>query len=100
MAHILVTGWTPQHQGNEMLKVTTSKDKPAYPDFIKKTNNWMVISPEGMIKTYAVYECPDDKILDGIKAIGRRYTYYTQVEGYKYYPEVLFDAQDIINMFL
>jgi hypothetical protein len=60
----------------------------------------MVISPEGMIKTYAVYECPDDKILDGIKAIGRRYTYYTQVEGYKYYPEILFDAQDIINMFL
>ncbi|MHA2392059.1 MAG: hypothetical protein ACXAEX_08810 [Promethearchaeota archaeon] len=100
MAHILVTGWTPQHQGDEMLKVTTSKDKPPYPDFIKKTNNWMVISQDGMIKTYAVYECPDDKILDGMKALGRRYTYYTQVEGYKYYPEVLFDAQEIINMFL
>jgi hypothetical protein len=36
MAHILVTGWTPQHQGNEMLKVTTSKDKPAYPILLKK----------------------------------------------------------------
>jgi hypothetical protein len=60
----------------------------------------MVMSSEGMIKTYSVYDCPDDKILEGLKAIGRRYTVYTQVEGYKYYPEVLFDAQEIIKMFL
>lgn len=100
MAHILVTGWTPQSKGNEMVKVAMAKDKPAYPDFLKKINNWMVVSPDGMIKTYAVYECPDDKILEGMKAIGKRYTMYAQVEGYKYYPEILFDAQEIINMFL
>jgi len=100
MAHILVTGWTPQNKGNEMMKAYASKDKPSYPDFIKKTNHWMVMAPEGMIKTYAVYECPDDKIIDGLKAIGKRYTLYAQVEGYKYYPEVLFDAQEVIKMFL
>ena len=100
MAHIMVTGWTPQNQGNEMIKVYTSKDKPAYPDFIKRVQHWMVISPEGMIKTYAVYECPDDKVMDGLKAIGRRYTLYTQVEGYRYYPEVLFDAQEMVKSFL
>ncbi|MFW9826345.1 MAG: hypothetical protein ACFFEY_01855 [Candidatus Thorarchaeota archaeon] len=100
MAHILVTGWTPQSKGDEMIKVYTSKDKPAYPDFIKRVHHWMVISPDGMLKTYAIYECPDDKILEGMKAIGRRYSVYAQVEGYKYYPEVLFDAQEIIKMFL
>jgi len=36
------------------------------------------MSPDGMIKTYAVYECPDDKILDGLKSIGKRYTLYAQ----------------------
>ncbi|MFW9782123.1 MAG: hypothetical protein ACFFFB_07555 [Candidatus Heimdallarchaeota archaeon] len=100
MAHILVTGWTPQNKGDEMLKVYMAKDKPAYPEFMKKTQHWIAMSPEGMIKTYAVYECPEDKILEGLKAIGRRYTLYASIEGYRYYPEVLFDAQDIIKMFI
>ena len=100
MANILVTGWMPQNKGNEMLKVYTAKDKPAYPDFMKRVQHWMVISPEGMLKTYAVYECPDDKILEGFKAIGRRYTLYAQVEGYKFHPELLFDAQEMIKMSL
>ncbi|MHA2182400.1 MAG: hypothetical protein ACXAAH_13355 [Promethearchaeota archaeon] len=100
MAHIMVTGWLPQNKGDEMLKVYTAKDKPAYPDFIKRVQHWMVISPEGMLKTYAVYECPDDKILESMTAIGRRYTLYAQVEGYRYYPEVLFDAQEMIKLFL
>jgi len=47
-----------------------------------------------------VYECPDDKILEGFKAIGRRYTLYAQVEGYKFHPELLFDAQEMIKMSL
>jgi hypothetical protein len=100
MAHILVTGWLPQNKGDEMLKVYTSKDKPAYPDFIKRINHWMVISENGMVKTYAIYECSDDKIMEGLKALGRRYTLYAQVEGYKFFPEVLFDAQEIIKMYL
>ena len=100
MAHILVTGWLPQSKGNEMLKVYTAKDKPAYPEYMKRVQHWMVISVEGMIKTYAVYECPNDKILESFQAIGRRYTLYAQVEGYKYYPELLFDAQEMIKMSL
>ena len=100
MAHILVTGWTPQNKGEEMIKVYMSKDKPAYPDFLKKIQHWITNSYEGMTKTYAVYECPDDKVLEGLKAIGRRYTLYATVEGYKYYPEVLFDAQEVIKMYL
>ena len=44
MAHIMVTGWLPQNKSNEMLKVYTAKDKPEYPDFIKRVKHWMVIS--------------------------------------------------------
>ncbi|MFX1457304.1 MAG: hypothetical protein ACFFDB_18210 [Promethearchaeota archaeon] len=100
MAQILVTGWLPQGNANEMLKVYTKKDKPESPDFVKRVQHWMVISADGMIKTYAVYECPDDKILEAFQALGRRYTFYAQVEGYKFYPELLFDAQEMIKMSL
>jgi len=100
MAHILVTNWTPQNKVREMLEVYMSKDKPAYPEFIKKIHHWITVSSEGRIKAYAVYECPDDKIIDGLKAIGKRYTLYATVEGYKYYPEVLMDAQEVIQFFL
>ena len=47
MAHILVTNWTPQNKVREMIKVYMSKDKPTYPDFIKKIHHWTTISPEG-----------------------------------------------------
>jgi hypothetical protein len=100
VAHILVTNWTPQNKGNEMIKVYMSKDKPPYPDFMKKINHWIAMSPDGYIKAYAVYECPDEKIIDCLKAIGKRYSLYAQVEGYKYFPEVLMDAQEVIKMFL
>ncbi len=66
MAHILVTNWLPQNKVKEMLNVYTSKDKPAYPDFLKKIHHWTTVSSEGLIKSYAVYECPDVKIIDGI----------------------------------
>lgn len=100
MAHILVTNWLPQNKVKEMLNVYTSKDKPAYPDFLKKIHHWTTVSSEGLIKSYAVYECPDVKIIDGMKALGKRYTLYATVEGYKYYPEVLFDAAEVIKLYL
>jgi len=55
-----------------------SKDKPTYPDFIKKIHHWTTISPEGRIKAYAVYECPDDKILEGRKQLGKDLLYILQ----------------------
>jgi len=100
MAHMLVTGWYPPNKGEELLKVYMSKDKPAYPDFVKKIHHWTVVSSDGHYKTYAVYECPDDKIKETLKAIGKRYTLYATVEGYRYYPEVLMDAEEMIQLFL
>jgi len=100
MAHMLVTGWYPPNKAQELLKVYMSKDKPAYPDFVKKIHHWTVVSPEGHYKTYAVYEFPDDKIKETMMALGKRYTLYATVEGYRYYPEVLMDAEEMIKLFL
>ena len=100
MAHMLVTGWYPPDKGQELLKVYMSKDKPAYPDFVKKIHHWTLVSSDGNYKTYAVYEFPDDKVKETIKAIGKRYTLYATVEGYRYFPELLMDAEEMIKLFL
>jgi hypothetical protein len=100
MAHMLVTGWYPPNKAQELLKVYMSKDKPAYPDFVKKIHHWTVVSPEGHYKTYAVYEFPDDKIKETMIALDKRYTLYAKVEGYTYLPEFLMDAAEMIKVFL
>jgi hypothetical protein len=97
---MLVTGWYPPNKAKELLKVYMSKDKPPYPDFVKKIHHWTTVSSEGNYKTYAVYEYPDDKIMDTMKALAKRYTLYATVEGYRYYTEFLMDAEEAIKMLL
>lgn len=100
MANILVTGWYPPNKTKELLKVYMSKDKPAYPDFVKKIHHWSVVASDGHYKTYAVYECPDDKIKETLKGLSKRYTLYATVEGYRYYPELLMNAEEAIKLFI
>lgn len=100
MAHILVTAWNPPNKSKELVNVYMSKDKPAYPDFVKKIHHWTTGSPDGQYKVYAVYECPDDKIMDTMKAIAKRYSVYATVEGYRFYTELLMDAEEAIKLTL
>ncbi|MFW9972463.1 MAG: hypothetical protein ACFFDF_19920 [Candidatus Odinarchaeota archaeon] len=97
---LLVTAWYPPNKAKELLKVYTAKDKPAYPDFIKKNHHWTAVSSDGHYKTYAVYEFPEEKIKQALQAIGKRYSLYATVEGYRYYPEILMDAEEAIKIFL
>lgn len=98
--HMIVTAFYPPNKGQDLLKVYTSKDKPAYPDFVKKIHHWTLVSSDGNYKTYAVYEFPDDKIKETMKAIVKRYNLYATVEGYRYFPELLLDAEEAIKMML
>ena len=100
MAHLLVTGWYPPNKAQDLLKTFMSKDKPAYPDFVKKIHHWTCVNSDGYYKTYAVYEFPDDKLKETYKAIGKRYSLYATVEGYKYFPELLMDAEEMIKIFI
>lgn len=97
---MLVTAFYPPNKGQELLKVYTSKNKPAYPDFLKKIHHWTLVASDGNYKTYAIYEFPDDKIKETMKAIVKRYNLYATVEGYRYFPELLLDAEEAIKMML
>ena len=97
MVHILTNGWYPPHKAMELVKIYVGKDKPAYPDFLKKIHHWGVVAETGDYKTIAVYECPDDKLVEALKALFARYDYYTQVVGYKFSIDPLFDAEEAIK---
>jgi hypothetical protein len=97
---MIVTASYPPNKGQDLLKVYMSKDKPGYPDYVKKIHHWTLVSSDGNYKTYAVYEFPDDKIKETMKAIVKRYNLYATVEGYRFFPELLLDAEEAIKMML
>ena len=39
----------------------------------------------------------NDKLYEGIKALGKRYHFYSQVEGYNFSIEPLLDAEEAIQ---
>ncbi len=100
MVKIMVVGKYPPHKVNELIKVYTSPNKPAYPDFLKKVENWAAQITGEKYKSYAVYESPDDKIIESLAAISKRYNLYASIEGYTFAIELLVEAEDAIKMML
>ncbi len=96
MVHILVTAKYPSHKGNELVELYLSGKAAKYPDFVKRIHGWVVMDYGA--KNYAVYEVPDDKLYEGIKAIAKRYSTYTTVEGYKYKIEPLLEITEAIQL--
>ncbi len=95
-----MVGKYPPHKLNECVKNYMRTDKPAYPGFLKKIENWAAQITGEKHKVYAVYECPDDKIIEGMAALAKRHNFYASVEGYTYKMELLAEADDAIKDFL
>lgn len=94
MPFILMTGSFPQHKaadvGNTFLKL------PKLPDFVRTI--YVFLSAEGKSTFYSLYEVPDDKYFEGIKAIITRYAGYREIEGYEYKLIPLLEARDALAM--
>ena len=88
----MTIGRYPPNKYDDLTKLFLGSDKPKYPDFVKKLHNWVAQVSESKYKIYAVYECPDDKLIEGLTAITRRYHYYASVEGYEFKIELITDA--------
>ncbi len=56
---------------DDFLEVYLSAKERKYSDFIKKLHQWVI--PDYKIKGYSVYEFPDEKVVEGLKAINKRY---------------------------
>jgi len=100
MAKIMMVSKYPPHKINEVIKNYTSSDKPAYPDYLKKVGAWAAQVTDDRHKTYAVYDCPDDKIIGGLAALSKRYSFYASVEGVTFKMELLMEADEAIKLML
>ena len=100
MVKILVVGTMPPDKIPEATKVYMASNKPKYPNFINKTDNWAAVPSAGSYKVYAVYECPEEKLYEALKAIIKRYNFYAQVEGYNYSVEPLIPEAEAMEMLL
>jgi len=100
MVKIMMVAKFPPHKLNELIKNYMSTDKPAYPDFLKKVEHWAAQITDEKHKTYAVYECPDDKVIESMAALSKRFIYYASVEGYTFKMELLTEADAAIKYML
>lgn len=100
MVKIMVVAKYPPHKINEIIKHYTASGKLAYPDYLKKVEHWVAQVTDDKFKTYAVYECPDDKIKGSLAALAKRFTYYASIKGYTFKIELLMDSDEAIKMML
>lgn len=100
MGKLFTKGWYPPNKYKELMKVYTSKDKPSYPDFLKKTLHLSTVNAEGYWQTYALYEFPDDKTKEAMEALLKRYALYATVDGYKFVIENVMDAEEGIKLLM
>ena len=96
----MVVGTYPPNKAEEMIKASMSGKKPAYPEFLKKVHNWVAQVTTGLYKAYAVYECPDENVVEGLAALTKRYNFYAQTEGYRFTIEILAEFEDAINLYM
>lgn len=89
-----MTGSFPQHKSADVGK--TFLKLPKLPDFVKTLHTF--ISADGKPTYYSLYEVPDEKYFEGIKAIITRYTGYREVEGYEYKLIPILEAKDTLAM--
>jgi len=96
MVYVMVTVKYPPHITPKILDVYLSGKAAKYPDFVKRTHQ--LVAADYNFKTYNLYEIPEEKLYQGIKAIGKRYSTYITVEGYKYKIETLIEGSEAIQL--
>jgi len=88
----------PPHKVKELLRIYLSKDKPAYPDFLKKLYTWGTAPVKGKYRRIDVFECPDNNLYEGIVGIMKRFNYYAQIEGYTFEVFPLINEADTMKI--
>ena len=94
----MTIGYYAPHLSKDLVALYTKKEKPAYPDFLKKNNNWWAGTNGGNYRAFAVYECPDEKLREALMALGARYNFYAQVVGYTFEIILLVNEAEAMKM--
>ena len=96
MTFVMVTGRFPLNKAVEIGKLFTARKLPEVADFVKRINIFIIADEE--VKTYTLYEMPNDKLHDCIVWIGQRYAGFREIENFKYKIETLMTMKDALPM--
>ena len=96
MVHVMVAVKFPPHKQQEITEVYISGKAAKYPDFVKRIHQW--VASDYDIKVYNIYEIPDEKLVEGMKAIAKRFSTYVAVKGYKYKVIPLMEGSEAIQL--
>jgi len=94
----MTIGLTDQHRMKDLAELYFSKEKPTYPDYLKKVNNWSAGVSEGKYRTIAVYECPEEKLYQAMVSLTKRYNFYASKGGYTFEVTPLMDQADAMKI--
>lgn len=96
MVYVMSIVKYPPHIAKELIKFYASGKAPKYPDFVKRTHQWVV--SDYHYKTYNIYEIPKDKLYEGMKGIAKRLSAFTEFEGYVYKVIPLMEGPEAMEM--
>jgi hypothetical protein len=96
MVQVMVTVKLPPHISDKVIKLYTSGKAAEYPDFVKRIHQWA--ASDYNFKIYNIYEIPEEKLFQGLRAITKRFSTYVTIKGYKYKIEPLLEGSDVIQM--
>jgi hypothetical protein len=86
----------PPHIAKELVKFYVSGKAPKYPEFVKRTYQWVV--SDYHYTTYNIYEIPKEKLFDGMKGIAKRLSAFTEFEGYVFKIKVLMEGSEALEI--
>ena len=72
----MTIGLNTPHKIKEMAELYSSKNKPSYPNFLKKIHTWGAPPYKGKYRTISIYEFPDEKLYEAMMALSKRYNFY------------------------
>ena len=96
MCHYLVTFTYPPSKAKEVGEAFVSGKAPELPDYVTRTQIFIVLDVE--LKTYAMYEVPDEKAHEGLVAITKRFTGYFNIEGSRFKIEHLLTVSEALPL--
>jgi hypothetical protein len=96
MAYILMHVKTPASEVTKQGEIFAKGKLPKLPDFVKRTHTFVYVD-EG-INSFSLFEVPDDKLFEGIKAVNQRCTGYFTIPGITFKVNPLMEAKDALAL--
>ena len=96
-ASLLIKAWCPPDKSNEVAQIIlkTWGDLPRYMKAIGQTP--YVTSTRDGIKSYSLFEIPDEKLAEAIREYATYVAKYFSVVGYRYTMEVIIGMKDALT---